>query len=160
MLVGLDIGTAKVATIVAAVDDNDEIEIVGIGTSQCGGLKKGVVGDIVSVARADDGDGAEGGRGRGAAIPEFRLGNDVAEADMGLGSLVQRQRRRIEVHVADVLRRGGRPGKGVGLSGRRLLADAKTGAQGLLRGLQHGERCRCQRASALRRTRAPCRYRR
>jgi cell division protein FtsA len=52
LLVGLDIGTSKVATIVAIVDESDEIDIVGIGTSDCYGLKKGVVVDIESTVQS------------------------------------------------------------------------------------------------------------
>lgn len=51
LLVGLDIGTSKVATIVAVVND-DSIEIIGVGTSQCNGLKKGVVVDIESTVQS------------------------------------------------------------------------------------------------------------
>ena len=52
LLVGLDIGTSKVATIVAVIDDDGEIDIVGIGTSNCHGLKKGVVVDIESTVQS------------------------------------------------------------------------------------------------------------
>ena len=52
LLVGLDIGTSKVATIVAVVDSSGEIDIVGIGTSDCHGLKKGVVVDIESTVQS------------------------------------------------------------------------------------------------------------
>jgi cell division protein FtsA len=52
LLVGLDIGTSKVATIVAVVDGSGEIDIVGIGTSDCHGLKKGVVVDIESTVQS------------------------------------------------------------------------------------------------------------
>ena len=43
IIVGLDIGTSKVAAIVAEHTDDDEIEIIGIGMSPSKGLKKGVV---------------------------------------------------------------------------------------------------------------------
>ena len=52
LLVGLDIGTSKVATIVAVIDDVGDIDIVGIGTSDCHGLKKGVVVDIESTVQS------------------------------------------------------------------------------------------------------------
>ena len=52
MLVGLDIGTSKVATIVAVVDDGGELEIIGIGTSLCKGLRRGVVVDIDSTVQS------------------------------------------------------------------------------------------------------------
>jgi cell division protein FtsA len=39
-IVALDIGTNKIATIVAEVGDAGELEIIGIGTHQSRGLKK------------------------------------------------------------------------------------------------------------------------
>lgn len=52
LMVGLDIGTSKVATIVAVADEAGEIDVVGIGTSDCHGLKKGVVVDIESTVQS------------------------------------------------------------------------------------------------------------
>ena len=52
ILVGLDIGTSKVATIIATINSANEIEIIGIGNCQCAGLKKGVVVDIESTVQA------------------------------------------------------------------------------------------------------------
>lgn len=56
IIVGLDIGTSKVAAIVAEQTHDDEIEIIGIGTSPSRGLKKGVVvnleSTILSIQRA------------------------------------------------------------------------------------------------------------
>lgn len=52
ILVGLDIGTSKVATVIAVVDESEDIEIVGVGTSQCSGLKKGIVVDIESTVQS------------------------------------------------------------------------------------------------------------
>lgn len=51
-IVGLDIGTNKVAAIVAEVDDNGELEIIGIGTHHSRGLKKGVVVNIESTVQS------------------------------------------------------------------------------------------------------------
>jgi len=48
LLVGLDIGTSKIACLVGELKDDDQIEIIGIGTSPSRGLKKGVVVDIES----------------------------------------------------------------------------------------------------------------
>lgn len=45
MLVGLDIGTTKVCTVIGEIDE-DRIEIVGVGTSPSHGLRKGVVVNI------------------------------------------------------------------------------------------------------------------
>lgn len=43
ILVGLDIGTSKVAAVVGEFNGIDEIEVIGIGTAPSKGLKKGVV---------------------------------------------------------------------------------------------------------------------
>jgi cell division protein FtsA len=48
LLVGLDIGTSKIACLVGELKDDDQIEIIGIGTHPSRGLKKGVVVDIES----------------------------------------------------------------------------------------------------------------
>lgn len=48
LIVGLDIGTSKVVAIVGEVTTSDEIEIIGLGSSQSRGLKKGVVVNIES----------------------------------------------------------------------------------------------------------------
>ncbi len=42
-IVGLDIGTTKIATIIAEMDESGQPEIIGIGTSPSEGLKRGVV---------------------------------------------------------------------------------------------------------------------
>lgn len=43
LIVGLDIGTSKVAAIVGEMNEDGEIEVIGIGTNPSRGLKKGVV---------------------------------------------------------------------------------------------------------------------
>ena len=48
LIVGLDIGTSKVVAIVGEVAPGDDIEIIGLGSSQSRGLKKGVVVNIES----------------------------------------------------------------------------------------------------------------
>ena len=51
-IVALDIGTNKVAAIVAEVSDEGELEIIGIGTHHSRGLKKGVVVNIESTVQS------------------------------------------------------------------------------------------------------------
>ena len=51
-LVGLDIGTSKVAAIVGEVNREGEIEIIGIGTHMSRGMKKGVVINIESTVQS------------------------------------------------------------------------------------------------------------
>ncbi len=52
MIVGLDVGTSKVAAIVGEITDEGEIEIVGIGSCPSRGLKKGVVINIESTVQS------------------------------------------------------------------------------------------------------------
>jgi cell division protein FtsA len=50
--VGLDIGTTKIACIIAEVDSKDELKIIGVGVSPSDGLRKGVVVNIDKTVRS------------------------------------------------------------------------------------------------------------
>ena len=50
LIVGLDIGTSKVAAVVSELTPNGDIEIIGVGVSPSRGLKKGVVVNLESTA--------------------------------------------------------------------------------------------------------------
>ncbi len=52
MLVGLDIGTSKIVSIVGEVDEDGNIEVVGLGSHPSRGLKKGVVVNIESTVQS------------------------------------------------------------------------------------------------------------
>ena len=52
IVVGLDVGTTKVCTIVGAKHSNSELEIIGIGTHPSHGLKKGSVVNIDKTVRS------------------------------------------------------------------------------------------------------------
>ncbi len=52
VVVGLDIGTTKIACIIAEVDTNSEMKIVGVGISPSDGLRKGVVVNIEKTVRS------------------------------------------------------------------------------------------------------------
>ncbi len=52
MIVGLDIGTSKVVAIVGEMTEDDEVEIIGLGSSRSRGLKKGVVVNIESTVHS------------------------------------------------------------------------------------------------------------
>jgi len=52
MIVGLDIGTSKVVCIVGEVNQEGEVEVVGIGAQPSRGLKKGVVVNIESTVQS------------------------------------------------------------------------------------------------------------
>lgn len=52
LIVGLDIGTSKVAAVVGEVSEGDGIEVIGIGIHPSRGLKKGVVVNIESTVQS------------------------------------------------------------------------------------------------------------
>lgn len=52
MIVGLDIGTSKVACIVGELSQDHEIEVIGVGTHQSRGLKKGVVVNLETTVQS------------------------------------------------------------------------------------------------------------
>ena len=52
LIVGLDIGTSKVAAIVGEFRGGDEIEVIGIGTAPSKGLKKGIVVNLESTVHS------------------------------------------------------------------------------------------------------------
>ncbi len=52
LLVGLDIGTTKICTVVGEVNDNGSLNIVGVGNSLSTGLRKGVVVNIEQTVQA------------------------------------------------------------------------------------------------------------
>ena len=51
LIVGLDIGTSKVVAIVAEINEENDIEIIGLGSCRSRGLKKGVVVNIESTVQ-------------------------------------------------------------------------------------------------------------
>jgi cell division protein FtsA len=52
VVVALDIGTTKICTLLAEVDQNGQVNIVGVGTAPSAGMRKGVVVDIEEAAQA------------------------------------------------------------------------------------------------------------
>lgn len=52
IIVGLDIGTSKVAAIVATVNGEEGVEVIGIGSHASKGIKKGVVVNIESTVQS------------------------------------------------------------------------------------------------------------
>lgn len=52
VLVGLDVGTTKICTLIAEIDSERRVNIVGVGTAPARGMRKGVVVDIDEAARA------------------------------------------------------------------------------------------------------------
>ena len=52
MIVGLDIGTSKITAIVGEINEDNQLEIIGIGSHPSRGLKKGVVVNIESTVQS------------------------------------------------------------------------------------------------------------
>ncbi|MGH8454737.1 MAG: cell division protein FtsA, partial [Nevskiales bacterium] len=52
VIAGLDIGTSKVAAIVAELGPEGELEIIGLGCSPSHGMKKGVVVNIEATTQS------------------------------------------------------------------------------------------------------------
>ncbi|MBD3420979.1 MAG: cell division protein FtsA [Chitinivibrionales bacterium] len=52
LFVGLDIGTTKIACIIAEQDSNEQLKIVGVGVAPSDGLRKGVVVNIDKTVRS------------------------------------------------------------------------------------------------------------
>src|SRR3954470_18700918 len=46
IVVGIDVGTTKVCTLIASVSDDDQLEIIGAGITPSRGLRKGVVVNV------------------------------------------------------------------------------------------------------------------
>ena len=52
LIVGLDIGSTKVCTVIGEINDRGSVEIIGVGTSPSEGLRRGVVVNIESTLRS------------------------------------------------------------------------------------------------------------
>ncbi len=52
MIVGLDIGTTKVCAVIGELDENDQLQITGVGTTPSEGLRRGVVINIEATMRS------------------------------------------------------------------------------------------------------------
>lgn len=51
-IAGLDIGTTRISQVIARVNDEGEIDVIGVGEEPCQGLRRGVIVDIDQVASA------------------------------------------------------------------------------------------------------------
>lgn len=50
IIVGIDIGTSKVSTVIGKINSVGEVEVLGKGTDACNGIKKGIIIDIEAVS--------------------------------------------------------------------------------------------------------------
>lgn len=74
-VVGIDVGTTKICTLVAEVDHSGTIRIVGVGIAPSQGIRKGIVVNVNEVAHAV---------GESIALAERSSGYEIASAYVGL----------------------------------------------------------------------------
>lgn len=73
-LVGLDVGTSKIATIVGEVTEEGDLDIVGVGTAESEGIRQGVVVNLELAYRAVDRSIKEAEQTAGIEIDRVILG--------------------------------------------------------------------------------------
>ncbi|MFP4062864.1 MAG: cell division protein FtsA [Halochromatium sp.] len=83
LVVGLDIGTSKVAALVGEIKADDTIEVIGVGTHPSHGLKKGVVVDIESTVQSIQ---------RAVEEAELMAGCEIHSVHAGIGGSHVRSR--------------------------------------------------------------------
>jgi cell division protein FtsA len=74
ILVGLDIGTTKVCAVVAKIDEQENINILGVGLSPSDGLTRGVVTNIEKTVRSINSAVAEAESRSGIKIQSVVVG--------------------------------------------------------------------------------------
>ena len=52
IVVGIDVGTTKVCTLVGRVEDNKSIRILGVGIEPSEGIRKGIIVDLAAASQA------------------------------------------------------------------------------------------------------------
>lgn len=75
IVVGLDIGTTKIAAVIARIENDGTPSVIGVGTSPCEGLKRGVVISLEKTVEAI---------GKSITDAELMAGIDVQEAYVGI----------------------------------------------------------------------------
>jgi cell division protein FtsA len=87
----LDVGTSKVAALIALVGPDGEPRVIGTGQKPCGGLKRGLVTDFERTEQAIRGAMDQAERAAGvqvefvhASISAGNLGSDVATAEIDI----------------------------------------------------------------------------
>src|ERR687885_2660021 len=51
LVVGIDVGTTKICTLIARVTDDEQLEVIGVGVTRSDALRKGVVASIDQAAQ-------------------------------------------------------------------------------------------------------------
>jgi len=74
VIAGLDIGTTKICAVIAEVAPDSPPEVIGVGTSPCLGLKKGVVVDLAATTEAIRSAVEKAQRMAGEEVRSFAVG--------------------------------------------------------------------------------------
>lgn len=74
IIVGIDVGTTKICTVVAEVDSEDRPHVVGIGQAPAAGMRKGLVVDVEQAAEAITDSVEQAERVSGYAIEQALVG--------------------------------------------------------------------------------------
>ncbi len=82
VVTGIDIGTSNVCVIVGEIASDGSINIVGVGTSPSGGIKKGIIVDLERTVEAINTAKSEAERMIGSKISEVSVG--IAGSHVGL----------------------------------------------------------------------------
>jgi cell division protein FtsA len=103
IIVGLDIGTTKVCTIVGELAEEGRIDILGVGLAPSTGLRKGIVIDIDSTARAIEQSVRQAERMGGVHIGSVYLGvtgEHIASLNSrGVVAIAEGEREITDAHV-------------------------------------------------------------
>ena len=52
IVVGIDVGTTKICTLVGRVEDENSIRIMGVGIEPSDGIRKGIIVDLAAATQA------------------------------------------------------------------------------------------------------------
>lgn len=106
IVVGLDIGTTKICTVVGEVQDADRVEILAVGTAPSTGLRKGIVVDLPATVRAIEASVEQAERSGGVQIGSVYVGitgSHIASLNhRGVVAVTSADREITEEHVARV----------------------------------------------------------
>jgi cell division protein FtsA len=73
-IVGLDVGTTKICAIICELNDKEQLEVVGMGTSESKGLRKGVVVNLDSTVSSIKKAVEDAEKGAGTAVESVFVG--------------------------------------------------------------------------------------
>lgn len=52
IVVGIDVGTTKICTLIARIEDDENLRVMGVGIEPSEGIRKGVIVDLTTASQA------------------------------------------------------------------------------------------------------------